>query len=152
MKIAISGGNVCFACIGKESQSSSNYAAIGDPVWSAKALQEHIKAGEILVSKKSWFAAAKKYKHKFDLLFSHRFFVQRENYVHERQSNYDCFRVIAFEDGQQAVQQQHEALFALDTLKRRMDKIEVVSNKDFSFDSSTEPNRIRNDTISRKLY
>lgn len=52
VKIAISGGDVDFSLIGNK--SSSHYAIVGEPVWAAKALQENIKAGEILVSMKAW--------------------------------------------------------------------------------------------------
>jgi adenylate cyclase 10 len=52
VKIAISGGSTYFSSVGNE--LSSSYVAFGDPVWSAKALQENIKGGEILVSSKVW--------------------------------------------------------------------------------------------------
>lgn len=77
--------------------------------------------------------------------------MQKENYVFEKQYNPDCFRVITFEDGQHTVQHQHEAVFKFETLKRRIEKIEDTSNKDFSFEGSAEPNRLHNEMISREF-
>lgn len=45
---------------------SSHYVIVGDPVWEVKSLQDDIKPGETLMSKKVWpYVQEQLYKHKY---------------------------------------------------------------------------------------
>lgn len=105
VKIAISGGEVYFSLLGD--QLSSHYVVVGDPVWSAKALQDNINPGEILVTVKAWR------------------YVQESNYIFNFETDSRFCEIIGFKANLEVMLRQQEAIINFNEMEKRLDESEM---------------------------
>lgn len=115
VKIAISGGEVYFSLLGN--QLSSHYVVVGDPVWSAKALQDNINPGEVLVAAKAWR------------------YVQESNYIFNFEADSRIFKIMGFKANLEIMLRQQEAIINFNEMEKRLDESEMSLTM---FDQSTE--------------
>lgn len=119
MKIAISGGEVCFSTIGNE--QSAHYVIVGDPVWQVKSLQENIKAGEVLVTPKAWFSTQ-------ESLYQYTHFKDARHY-----------KVTGMKD-MEGTYRQHEAVMNFYEMKKKLEGDDLSSATSLTaMDTSLEP-------------
>jgi adenylate cyclase 10 len=124
VKIAISCGEVHFSIVGDE--ILSHYVIVGEPVWQVKGLQNHISAGDILISQSAWF------------------FVQEALYTYQHIREHRCFNITGFRDQMNVLRQQYEAISAPD----KIGSIEARSN----FSGSTRNHNLSYDPFSYSLH
>lgn len=134
VKIAISGGEVFFSLLGDK--MSSHYVILGEPVWSAKLLQENIVAGEILVTPKAWR------------------YVQETRYEFHYNEEFRYIRIFGFKNSFELIQRQNEAVLNFNEMEKRLEAESVASVT--LFDASIEAysenlTSRRNESYSCKL-
>ncbi|CRK95607.1 CLUMA_CG009066, isoform A [Clunio marinus] len=93
VKISITCGDLYFSVIGEA--HCSNYIIFGDPVWEAKALENKVTSGEILMTSKAMF------------------FAKESLYIHQYNRQFRYFKLLGFKDGYEFSQGRQEAVLSI---------------------------------------